>query len=126
MDLMRNEFSRWQGQHEAVSVVGPETGLIQLKATAPLKGTPFHLGEATVTRCVVVVGGRHGYAVVLGHDPERAQIAAYFDALLQDEAYFAELAESLVGPAERAVADRRHWQTAAATATTARFFTSAR
>lgn len=111
---------------EARRLAGPETGLIQLRAQAPVTGTPFHLGEATVTRCVVEIGGRRGYAVVLGGDAERAELAAVCDALLQDPRHHARLAAELLRPAAAAIAERRLRKAGAARATAAHFFTAAR
>lgn len=116
-----------EGQRpEARRLVGPEVGLIQLRARAPVTGTPFHLGEATVTRCVVEVEGRRGYAVVLGSDAGRAELAAILDALLQNPDRHAALAAALLEPAAATIAERRRRRAGAARATAAHFFTTAR
>ncbi|WP_165823696.1 phosphonate C-P lyase system protein PhnG [Metarhizobium album] len=124
LDLLRASV---EGRRpEARRLVGPEVGRIQLRATAPVTGTPFHLGEATVTRCVVEIDGRHGYAVVLGSDAERAELAAVLDALLQDPHRHATLAAELLEPAAAAITERRRRKAGAAQATAAHFFTAAR
>lgn len=63
----------------------PETGLIMIQARAEGTGSPFRLGEMTVTRCTVQVeGGYRGTAYVMGRNRRHAELAALFDALLQD------------------------------------------
>ena len=48
-------------------------------------GAPFNLGEMTVTRCTVRTdSGQVGHAYVAGRDARQAELAAVFDALLQD------------------------------------------
>lgn len=126
IDLLRTAFEGRPQRHAARRLVGPEIGLLQLRAKAPVTGTPFHLGEATVTRCVIEIGARRGYAVVLGRDPERAELAAIFDALLQDPHLWPLLMPELLRPAASAIAERRDRRAAAARATAAHFFTAAR
>jgi alpha-D-ribose 1-methylphosphonate 5-triphosphate synthase subunit PhnG len=66
-------------------VRGPETGLLMLQGRAGGSGSPFNLGEMTVTRCTVRLGsGRAGHAYVAGRDERQAELAAVADALLQD------------------------------------------
>ncbi|MBT9372568.1 MULTISPECIES: phosphonate C-P lyase system protein PhnG [unclassified Rhizobium] len=126
IDLLRAAFDGCRERERARWLVEPEIGLLQLRAKAPVTGTPFHLGEATITRCVVDVDGRRGYAVVLGRDPERAEIAAVFDALLQEPQLRACLAQELLQPAKVAIGERRRSKADAAQATAAHFFTAAR
>ena len=126
IDLLRSAFDGSRQRHLARRLVGPEVGLLQLRAKAHVTGTPFHLGEATMTRCVVEIDGRRGYAVVLGRDPERAELAAFFDALLQDPQSRALLASELLQPAEDAIMARRCRKAEEAQKTTAHFFTAAR
>jgi alpha-D-ribose 1-methylphosphonate 5-triphosphate synthase subunit PhnG len=65
----------------------PETGLALLRGRIGGRGAPFNFGEATVTRCVVRLGGDEGgpmgFGYVMGRDKNRAEQAALFDALLQ-------------------------------------------
>src|SRR3990167_751304 len=47
-------------------------------------GSPFNLGEMSVTRCVVrLADGRTGYSYVAGRDKQHAELAALADAHLQ-------------------------------------------
>src|SRR5580692_10492249 len=68
-------------------VRGPETGLVMVRGRAGGSGSPFNLGEMTVTRCTVRMNsGLAGHAYVSGRDERQAELAAVADALLQDPA----------------------------------------
>ncbi len=106
---------------------GPETGLVMVRGRAGGDGAPFNLGEMTVTRCVVrLTDGTMGHGYVAGRDRRRAELAAVFDALLQDPATHPAVMRSLVVPveAELAAAEREAREKAAATKV--RFFTMVR
>src|SRR5690606_793551 len=63
----------------------PEAGMVMVRARAGGTGGRFNLGEMTVTRCAVQLdGGATGHAYVAGRDGRKAELAALFDALLQD------------------------------------------
>lgn len=126
IDLLRQAFAERRENHVARAHVGPEVCLLQLRVKAPATGTPFHLGEATVTRCVVSVCGRRGYAVVLGNDPERSELAAFFDGLLQDPDLRDRLRADVLQPAAAAIDETRRRKADEARATAAHFFTAAR
>lgn len=65
-------------------IKGPETGLVMVRGRIGGGGAPFNLGEATVTRCVVMLGsGEVGFGHVLGRDGGKALLVALFDALAQ-------------------------------------------
>lgn len=89
--------------HRFETLRAPETGLVMLRARIGNRGDRFHLGEVTVTRCVL----RHrpaagpptaGVGYVLGRDAERAQWIAGLDALLQVPALHALLAAQVLAP----------------------------
>lgn len=64
----------------------PETGLAMLRGRSGGSGGQFNLGEASVTRCTLRnARGSTGVAYILGRDHRRAELAAQFDALLQEE-----------------------------------------
>jgi alpha-D-ribose 1-methylphosphonate 5-triphosphate synthase subunit PhnG len=66
---------------------GPESGLVMVRGRAGGGGAKFNLGEMTVTRCTVrTAAGQVGHAYVAGRDARQAELAAVFDALLQDPA----------------------------------------
>jgi alpha-D-ribose 1-methylphosphonate 5-triphosphate synthase subunit PhnG len=72
---------------DAKPVRGPETGLVMVRGRIGGGGSPFNLGEATVTRATVALAsGTVGHAQALGTDKEKARLSAIFDALWQEEA----------------------------------------
>jgi alpha-D-ribose 1-methylphosphonate 5-triphosphate synthase subunit PhnG len=108
-------------------VRGPETGLVTVRGRIGGDGSPFNVGEATVTRATVrVASGAVGHAYALGRDREKSRISALIDALWQDEALRPKIAEQIIAPlageVERDDADKRA-QTAA---TRVDFFTMVR
>jgi len=69
---------------KAVLLRGPETGLVTVRGRMGGGGTPFNVGEATVTRATVrLAGGEVGHAYALGRDRKKAHMAATIDALWQ-------------------------------------------
>lgn len=68
-------------------VRGPETGLVMVRGRIGGGGSPFNLGEVTVTRTTIrIASGKVGHAHALGTDRERSRLAAIFDALWQEPA----------------------------------------
>jgi alpha-D-ribose 1-methylphosphonate 5-triphosphate synthase subunit PhnG len=71
----------------------PEVGLLMLEGKTGGSGLRFNLGELPVTRCVVRLetGAGHaasqGYAYIRGNKARHAELAALFDALLQQKKY---------------------------------------
>ena len=63
----------------------PETGLVMIQGRAGGTGQPFNLGETTVTRCALrTQSGETGVGYVQGRNKRHAELAALFDALLQN------------------------------------------
>ena len=94
---------------EAVTVRGPEVGLVMLRGRIGGDGSPFNLGEATVTRASVrLTSGEVGHAIVLGRDTAKARLAAHLDALWQRDDWRSRVEATVVGPAiaAEAAADR--------------------
>jgi alpha-D-ribose 1-methylphosphonate 5-triphosphate synthase subunit PhnG len=105
----------------------PETGLIMLQGRIGGDGGVFNLGEMTVTRCSVrLAGGTVGHAYVPGRDLRHAELAAAFDALMQDRGYAAELQAGLVEPLAASQAVRERAASCKAAATRVEFFTLVR
>jgi alpha-D-ribose 1-methylphosphonate 5-triphosphate synthase subunit PhnG len=78
---------------------GPDAGLVMVRGRAGGTGGAFNLGEMTVTRCTVQIGDDLlGHAYIAGTDPRHAELAAVFDALMQDPVRAAELEQTLVAP----------------------------
>jgi len=105
----------------------PESGLVMVRGRAGGSGRRFNLGEMTVTRCSVqAAGGAVGHAYVAGRDRRKAELAARFDALLQDPERQSELLEGVIAPLAEAQAAARREIAAKAAATRVDFFTMVR
>jgi alpha-D-ribose 1-methylphosphonate 5-triphosphate synthase subunit PhnG len=64
----------------------PEIGMTLVRGRMGGTGSPFNLGEMSVTRCVVRLDdGRTGYSYVAGRDKQHAELAALADAHLQGQ-----------------------------------------
>lgn len=64
----------------------PEVGAVMVRGRTGGTGTPFNLGEMTVTRCSVRLDcGTVGHAWVQGRSKDHARRAAIADALLQTD-----------------------------------------
>lgn len=68
---------------EVLELRRPAVGLTMVTGRVGGTGEPFGLGEMTLTRCVVQVGGEMGVGYVRGRDKEHARRIALLDALLQ-------------------------------------------
>ena len=85
-----------------------EVGMLMLRGRVGGTGNPFNLGEASVVRCAVRLGnGPLGVAYALGRDKRRAELAAVFDALLQDPAHHDDLQSKLIEPLATAQSQAR-------------------
>lgn len=105
----------------------PETGLVMVRGRAGGDGAPFNLGEMTVTRCAVrLTDGATGIAYVQGRDARKAELAALFDAMLQQAAHRARIEAAVVEPLARAQAARASEASRKAAATKVDFFTMVR
>jgi len=120
----------WEGlpdRPEYARVRGPETGLVMVRGRAGGTGVRFNLGEMTVTRCTVLVAGRAtGHAYVGGRSLRHAELAAVFDALLQDLVWNGRLDARLVTPLETLQRERRRALAARSAPTRVEFFTVVR
>jgi alpha-D-ribose 1-methylphosphonate 5-triphosphate synthase subunit PhnG len=105
----------------------PEVGLVMLRGRTGADGAPFNVGEATVTRAVVVLAsGETGYGYCLGRATTRARLAAIIDAVGQHPEFGPRIRSSLAeiaGPRLAAESRRISEQTAA---TRVNFFTLVR
>jgi len=105
-------------------VKGPETGIVMIEARAGGTGRRFNLGEATTTRAVVqLASGTLGVSYALGTDQRKAELAAVFDALLQEPSWSAEVERELILPLARRQTDARQLASRRAAATKVDFFT---
>ncbi len=105
---------------------GPESGLVMMRGRAGGGGSPFNLGEMSVTRCTVRnAAGFVGHAYVQGRDHHQARLAAELDAALQDPAHHAALEQAVIAPLAAAQQAARDEAAAKAAATRVQFFTMA-
>ena len=102
-------------------VRGPETGLVMIRGRVGNTGDAFNVGEALVTRCVVSLGARLGYAWVLGEDARHAELA-----LWQTKDYAERLDRELLPVLEAERAARVRADAAAVEPTRVDFFTLVR
>lgn len=110
----------------------PEAGMVMVRARAGGSGAQFNLGQMTVTRCALrlasgeAVPGCVGLGYVQGRSKRHAELAAAFDALLQDEGRRAALEQAVIAPLEAAQAGRREARSRKAASTKVNFFTLVR
>ena len=105
----------------------PEVGMVMLRGRAGGSGSQFNLGQMTVTRCALrLASGKAGLGYVQGRSKRHAELAALFDALMQDEARRGELESSIIGPLEEAQGAQRQLRSRKAAATKVNFFTLVR
>lgn len=105
----------------------PNTGLVLVQGKAGGTGSPFHLGEVTVTRCALRVGdGTVGHGYVQGRDKQHAELAARLDALLQTDAYRDHLLKAVIWPLRAIQEEQRAIRSRKAASTKVEFFTMAR
>lgn len=105
----------------------PETGLVMVRGRVGGTGAKFNFGEMPVTRCAVTVeGGMTGIAYVQGRSHRHAELAALVDALMQDAAFGAVVAATVIAPLARAHVARRELAERKAAATRVEFYTLAR
>lgn len=112
---------------EHAMVRGPETGLVTVRGRIGAGGSPFNVGEATVTRSTVrLAGGAVGHSYALGRDGEKSRIAALVDALWQDEALRAQLSDRIIAPLARELDQQDAEKRGQTAATRVDFFTMVR
>ena len=105
----------------------PEVGMVMLRGRVGGTGNPFNLGEASVVRCAVRLGnGPLGVSYALGRDKRRAELAALFDALLQDPQHHDSVQRALIAPLAQVQAQARAQKQSDVAASKVEFFTFVR
>lgn len=105
----------------------PQTGLAMVRGRVGGGGRRFNLGEMTLTRCAVSVrDGAMGLGYVGGRDVRKAELAAVFDAMLQDEDRRETLMQRVIAPLTKAQSRRRAEVRAETAPTRVDFFTMVR
>lgn len=102
---------------------GPEAGLVMVRGRAGGGGSPFNLGEMTVTRCTVrTEAGFIGHAYIPGRENRRAELAALVDAMMQDPDRADEIERRVIAPLELQQTQQKAARAAKAAATRVNFF----
>lgn len=130
--VLENRWNDLKNQPKTRFIRTPEIGLMMVRSRAGGSGTPFNLGEMTMTRCVVELeNGTSGFGYVQGRSKRHAELAASFDALLQDSeqhnpAQHAALLNDWLNPLHEAWKEERTKRSKAAASTKVDFFTMVR
>ena len=104
----------------------PEIGSTMVQARAGGTGTPFNLGEMTVTRCALTLEtGEVGHAYIQGRRKDDAEAAALVDALMQTPAA-SDVRAAVLSPLAAEAQKRKSARAAKAAATKVDFFTMVR
>src|SRR3546814_804210 len=112
--------------------VGPGFGRVRVPAGAGGTGEQFNLGQMTGTRCALKLAGGDatpscgGLGYGQGRAKRHAELAAVFDALLQDQGRRPALEQGVIAPLEAAHALRRDARSRKAASTKVNFFTLVR
>jgi alpha-D-ribose 1-methylphosphonate 5-triphosphate synthase subunit PhnG len=105
----------------------PEVGMTMVRARAGGTGRAFNLGEMTMTRCTLrTEDGLVGTSYVAGRSQRHAELAALFDALLQDATRRAPMMALVIDPLARAQELRRNRRVERSAPTRVDFFTVVR
>jgi alpha-D-ribose 1-methylphosphonate 5-triphosphate synthase subunit PhnG len=124
---LRSAWDELPEKPEVKPVRGPETGLIMVRGRIGGGGAPFNLGEATVTRCTILLGsGTAGHAQALGTAKEAVKLAAIFDALWQEAETRHRVETTLLAPIEARIATEDKLKAEETAATKVDFFTMVR
>lgn len=104
-----------------------ETGLVMVRGRMGGTGSPFNLGEMTVSRCSVrLADGQIGHGYAAGRDKRHAELVALFDALLQRPDSAGDLEASLIEPLATEQRQARRTRARESAATRVEFFTMVR
>ena len=129
---LENHWQTLVNQPKTRFIRPPEIGLMMVRSRAGGSGAPFNLGEMTMTRCVVELeNGTAGFGYVQGRSKRHAELAASFDALLQDSeqhnaTQHSSLLNDWLNPLHEAWQAKRTKRSKAAASTKVDFFTMVR
>lgn len=105
----------------------PEVGMTMVRARAGGTGRAFNFGEMTVTRCTLRTDDDLvGTSYVAGRSQRHAELAALFDALLQDPARRPQIMALVIDSLARAQDLRRNRRVERSAPTRVDFFTVVR
>lgn len=122
-EALESAWAELDGQPGYEWLREPEIGLVMVRGRAGGTGQPFNLGEMTVTRCSVrLADGMVGHAYIAGRDRRCAELAAVFDALMQQPERRTALKSTVIDPLDAAQAERRRLKSRKAASTKVDFF----
>ncbi|QFT29212.1 Alpha-D-ribose 1-methylphosphonate 5-triphosphate synthase subunit PhnG [Labrenzia sp. THAF82] len=105
----------------------PETGLVMVRGRMGGTGSPFNLGEVTVTRCVVrLKTGETGSSYALGRNKTKALQSAVIDALWQTSDGRDKIETDIIGPLDGLQSTEKETVKQETEATKVNFFTMVR
>jgi alpha-D-ribose 1-methylphosphonate 5-triphosphate synthase subunit PhnG len=126
-DELHAAWDALKDKPETKPVRGPETGLAMVRGRIGGGGSPFNLGEATVTRATVALAsGTVGHAQALGTDKQKAKLAAIFHALWQEDVTRDHVENTVLAPVEHRVEAENRAKAEETAATRVDFFTMVR
>ncbi len=119
-------WSTFENQPAFTWVRRPETGMTMVRGRASGSGRPFNLGELSITRCALRLDSDIlGVAYVKGRDHRQCELAALFDAMMQDPRWHDDIAARVIRPLANNQTDMRQEARRKAEATRVDFFTMA-
>jgi len=105
----------------------PETGLVMVRGRMGGTGSPFNLGEVTVTRCVIRLDtGETGSSYSLGRNKRKALQSAVIDALWQRADMKPRIEADIIAPLANAQVAEKDTVREETEATKVNFFTMVR
>jgi alpha-D-ribose 1-methylphosphonate 5-triphosphate synthase subunit PhnG len=105
----------------------PENGLVMVRGRIGGDGTPFNLGEATVSRAAVrLASGEVGFGYTLGRDQDKARMIALCDALVQSSDHADAVEAQVLAPLRVRMMSERGRRAAETAATRVDFYTLVR
>ena len=105
----------------------PENGLVMVRGRIGGDGTPFNLGEATVSRAAVRLStGEVGFGYTLGRDRQKARMIALCDALVQSDEFADAVESQVIAPLRTRMISERNRTAAETAATRVDFYTLVR
>ncbi|QLF69042.1 phosphonate C-P lyase system protein PhnG [Peteryoungia desertarenae] len=116
-----------QPSPEYSTLRGPETGLVMVRGRIGGGGSPFNLGEATMSRASVrLKDGTVGHGYRLGTDRRAVTLSAVFDALSQDESHRKVVGQTLLQVVSDRLTQEQKTRREETAATKVDFFTMVR
>lgn len=124
---LENYWAGFEPKPEITHLRAPEVGMVMVQARSGGTGDVFNMGEATMSRCTVRLNEHQtGFGYVKGRSKRHAELAAIFDALLQDTEYHRELMENLIQVQLQNWCNAREEHSCEVAATQVNFFTLVR